>query len=348
MWESKAYTHVANGRDATNSGMQILGSVCGDRDAMVYTNVIPSDVPQDLYGFVAEKAQTLLRNDCWVSDKMAKYRKIQEKAIKKAMKENRPWNAPEHQDGLTIDPALVTRSTLKRAVMCTSYNAGWGSKNEYIQEQLKEDEVEFSYIDSKLVTDASIEALSMAFPKTDELQVWFKALGKAAMDKGLTHLQWTTPNGSHIVQEYRELITNPVRTHAMGGGNYPLVSLEDSANPEERVRVNVHVGWGDVKENKHGTALGANFTHSLDAAIIQNTASRWSGDAYYTVHDCFYARAGEMTEMCSLAREEFYNVVTSKPMHSLVGDNELDLETPTQDNTFLLKDTQAHSTYMFS
>ena len=143
--------------------MQILGSVCGDRDAMVYTNVIPSDVPQDLYGFVAEKAQVLLRNDNWVSEKMAKYRKIQEKAIKKAMKENRPWNAPEHQDGLTIDPALVTRSTLKRAVMCTSYNAGWGSKNEYIQEQLKEDEVEFSYIDSKLITDASIEALSMAF-----------------------------------------------------------------------------------------------------------------------------------------------------------------------------------------
>ena len=189
----------------------------------------------------------------------------------------------------------------------------------------------------------------MAFPVTDALQNWFKNLGNAAMDKDLSHIHWRTPNGSHIVQEYRELITNPVRTHAMGGGNYPLVTVDNNtANPGDRVELNVHVGWGDVKENKHGTALGANFTHSLDACIVQNTASRWTGEAYYTVHDCFYARAGEMTEMCSLAREEFYNVVTSKPMHSLVGDNELDLETPTQDNTFLLKDTQADSTYMFS
>ena len=79
----------------------------------------------------------------------------------------------------------------------------------------------------------------------------------------------------------------------MGGGNYPLVSVDNNtANGGDRVELQVHVGWGDVKENKHGTALGANFTHSLDAAIIQNTAARWSGEAYYTVHDCFYARAG--------------------------------------------------------
>jgi DNA-directed RNA polymerase len=89
----------------------------------------------------------------------------------------------------------------------------------------------------------------------------------------------------------------------------------------------VQTGWGAVKENKAATALGANWTHSLDACIVHNTVARYEHPCF-TVHDCFYGRAGELPEFVQIAKEEYLFTVTCMPMENLMKENDIDVAPP--------------------
>lgn len=327
-WHTKDHTHLFIGRDATNSGMQILGAISKDEKACYYTNVIPSDSPQDLYGEVAKEAQALLRSDVWVDDKIRKYTKEAKKKMQKREDEGKIFKAPDLNFSFGMDVDAVDRSVLKKAVMCTSYGASWGSKNEYISDEIteafKQDPYNPTLTDKRLCTDASIEGQSTAFPQCDILNKWFKDFGKACMKAKQEMVEWKTPNGSFIRQEYREPLIKQVKTHAMGGGSYFRV---DKRTNEGHITYNVQTGWGDVKENKSSTALGANWTHSLDACLLQNTIADYD-NPFFTVHDCFYGLAGDMEEFCQKARIAFKYVIDADPMQNLVDSNGVDLDLP--------------------
>jgi DNA-directed RNA polymerase len=216
--------------------------------------------------------------------------------------------------------------------MCTSYGASWGSKNEYISTEIEEafklDPYNPSLTDKRLVTDACIEGQSSAFPQCDILNKWFKDFGKACMDAGKEMVEWHTPNGSFIRQEYREPVCKQVKTHAMGGGSYYQIRrIDDPAKKGNVTQYSVQTGYGEVKENKSATALGANWTHSLDACLLQDTIADWD-QPFFTVHDCFYGLAGDMVEFGKQARIAFKKVVEDDPMHTLIKDNELDIPLP--------------------
>lgn len=348
IWKTKTRTHVFNGRDATNSGMQILGTLCRDEKAMWFTNVIPTPTPQDLYGEVAKEAQALLRSEKWVREKIAKYTKQTKSKMRKREKEGKVCRPVDYTEFmLGMDPAHVDRSILKKSVMCTSYGASWQSKNEYISEEIEEAFKQNPYdptlVDKRLVTDAAIEGQSAAFPKCDELNQWFKDVGKAAMKKGLEYVSWVTPSGSIIKQEYREPVTKRVKTHAMGGGTYRR--LTEGKGSDGRMQLSVQVGWGGVKANKASTALGANFTHSLDADTIQGAANDFRGD-FFLVHDCIYGLSTDIEDMCQDIRNSFHRVVSIDTLQNLIDTNGLELDAPAKGDGSLVGCTE--STFMFS
>lgn len=348
IWCTKTHTHLLNGRDATNSGTQILGALCLDEAAMFYTNVVPTEEPQDLYGVVAVEAVALLTSEPWVSDKIAHYTKQTKAKMRKREKEGKLVHPVDYSAfALGIDPNDVDRSILKRAIMCTNYNASWQSKNSYISDELNEaykgKEYDPTLTDKRLVTDSSIEGLASAFPVTDRLNKWFKLVGRSAMKEGKELLTWKTPGGSTIVQEYREPITKRVTTHAMGSDRYQRVSEEEDA--QGRIQLKVQTGWGPVLENKAGSALGANFTHSLDADVIHGGINGAEGE-FFTVHDCGYFLATNVEQCCQALRDSFHRVVTGNPMQSLLEENGLALELPVQGNGDLSRCKE--STYMFS
>ena len=89
------------------------------------------------------------------------------------------------------------------------------------------------------------------------------------------------PNGSIIVQDYRELLFTQVRTHAAAGGNYKKLMSDENGKSY------VQTGYGDVNPFKHASAIAANFTHTLDARMIQDGVnSLEEGVDVVTVHDC--------------------------------------------------------------
>jgi DNA-directed RNA polymerase len=355
VWKTSTVARVANGRDATNSGSQILGALIRDQKTCHYTNVIPTEAPQDLYGVVAKEAQGYLNNFHWVSE--------QEKNCQKRAKKKMERLQAEGAENYVIDGSklvynhntsgFVDRSVCKRPSMCTAYGASWQSKNEYVTDELEDiakdlEDVEFSLTDKVVVTNAVIAGQAAAFPLLEELNQWFKHLAKACLNADLEYVTWVTPNGSKIVQEYREILTEQVTTYAMGGGAYwrPVEQRGHGGERRQgRSQISFQTGFGGVKESKTQTALGANWTHSHDACIMHDTLCDWD-EPFYAVHDCFYGPAGTMEALCEKARQAFHDVVTFDCFDTLVKTNQVEIDMPHKGNADIESCTE--SAYMFS
>ncbi len=351
VWKTSTVARVANGRDATNSGSQILGALLRDPKTCHYTNVIPTDSPQDLYGVVATEAQAYLNNFHWVSEQ----EKNAKKRAKKKMEKLQEAGATDYMiDGSKLvynhgTSQYIDRSVCKRPSMCTAYGASWRSKNEYITDELEEiaeglQDVNFSLSDKVVVTNAVIAGQAAAFPLLEELNQWFKHLAKACLGSDLEYVTWYTPNGSKVVQEYREMLTEQVTTYAMGGGAY-WRPVANHGKREGRSQISFQTGWGGVKESKTQTALGANWTHSHDACIMHDTLCDWD-QPFYAVHDCFYGPAGTMDALCGKARQAFSDVVNFDCFGTLMNTNEVDIDKPHKGKADISE--CVNSPYMFS
>ena len=312
--EERDTTRVFIGRDASCSGIQILSSVIGDLKAMEYTNVLPSDAPKDAYGEVARVARELLRDPAWLKDQIEGRQEKDE-----AWNKKNPDRLFEPRSIFEFDPDLLDRSILKTSVMVTGYGGTYRSKRDYILEGLDEKGVEIHPADRSIVINACIQGMNRAFPEYKQLNDWFKQMAKAACEADLKHILWMTPNGSLIAQDYRECLMQQVKTHAASGGHYAQVMQDDQGTSYTQV------GWGDVQPSKHGSAIAANFTHALDACIIQNGVSRLPDDiSIFCVHDCLYVMPGYQSAVSPIFRQAFYGVVSSPVLEDLLEQNGLE------------------------
>ena len=331
VWGTSDVARVPNGRDATNSGSQIIGGIIKDPKTCFYSNVTKTyqdqsaDKPQDLYGVVAAEAQVLVKSDPWLAAQQEKARtriakrleQLEEAGVENPLQRvgNAEFNIPH---------TVIDRKVTKKASMCTAYGASWRSKNEYVSEEL---DSTFTHPDGKgaslcekiIVTNATIQGQDAGFPALARMNRWFKKLAKACLSSGMKLVKWKTPNGSLIVQEYLEPEIERVDTYAMGGAKYWRAVRPNKGKRAEGVAQISYVAGNskEIKQSKTQTALAANWTHSHDAVIIQDTVHDWEGN-YFAVHDCLYAPAGRCEEMCSKARKSLHKIITSNPLQKLI------------------------------
>jgi DNA-directed RNA polymerase len=307
------------GRDMTCSGIQILSCIIGDEKAMRFTNVIPSDTVQDAYGEVARLARIHLANQDWLKVKL-------DKRETKRLKYNRkhPDEPRDQRMIIEFEIDLLDRGIVKTQVMVTGYGGTYKSKREYILEALNEKLKELHLpklhpADEGIIVDACIDAMQEAFPQYSELNDWFKKVAVTACESGLEQIKWISPNGSLIVQDYREPLYTKVTTHAATGGNYRVLMVDDHGQSY------IQTGFGDVRPAKHGSAIAANFTHTLDGCMLQDGVnSLEEGIQVVTVHDCVYFQPGYCEQIVPRFRDSFYNVVTTPVLESLLEENDLD------------------------
>ena len=309
--ETRDTTRVFVGRDMSCSGIQFLSSLIGDEKAMKFTNVIPGETPQDAYGEVARIARELLTDNSWLEPKL----QIREE---RRLKRNQlyPENPKEQRMHIDVDLNEITRSVVKTQVMVTGYGGTYLSKREYIIEELKKaDGIDPQ--DYGIIVDACITGMSIAFPRYTELNDWFKQVSRAACAADNEHIKWVSPSGSYICQDYREPDFTRVTTYAANGGHYALLQSDDVGD------VHVQTGWKDeVKKSKHSSAIAANFTHSLDSAMIhEGVINVDSSIPLYSVHDCVMTLPGYTSQVIPHFRNAFYNVVSSPVLESLLREN---------------------------
>ncbi len=163
--------------DATCSGMQILAGLARDASTAALVNVLPSEVPQDAYKVVAEKA--------------------------------RP-HVPE-----CIRPYL-DRKAVKKVVMTVPYNSKPFSNRSYIREALKEKGVEVEKDDLTATVKAVRDAMNIIVPGPMRVMKWIETEVAAAIDRGATELEWVTPSGFVVTQKLMKKKVQEIELQLLG------------------------------------------------------------------------------------------------------------------------------------
>jgi DNA-directed RNA polymerase len=191
--------------DSTASGLQLLSAMRRDPVGMKWTNLIPSEdpdqPPRDAYLEVLRVAREIAEAD-------------QETA----------WLA-EH---------LKDRSLGKPVLMIAIYGGSYRTNRGDIVDALRKlgsypDPV--SWDDTKVMTDILQLASKQVFPAAFETLEWLKKLCTLAIDNGATSLSWETPCGDLIHQAEYEVDSIEVDTYGHGRMRIAVGSVN---KPNER------------------------------------------------------------------------------------------------------------------
>lgn len=316
-WRPGVTCHVPIGFDATCSGLQLLGSFVRDEDTCRLVNVLPSDRPQDAYRAVAEKAKAILSDpDRW--------RQLR-------------GREDDEEHGIPIDK--VDRSVAKKVVMLIPYGGAYDTLAHHVKEATEKWKI--SIRDVHTLTKALIQGMDEAVPGFSALNKWFKSAAAMVMAKDAEKIQWTTPTGSHIEQKYTTPSTHRINTIAFGISNYKDPDHYDLT----QTTVVDGSAAGKVNKRKNQTALAANWTHSMDAAVLQEAFHDFHLP-FTTVHDCLYAPAAAIPEAVQRIRQAFVFVTTQNALQQFLDDNEINIPLPPFGNADV--SSALDSEYLFS
>lgn len=320
-WKTSTTSRIPCGRDASSSGLQILGSMARDEKAMTFTNCLSPERPMDLYGEVARHAKALLMNHSWMKEQLEKRLKNAEAKAKRTKGKVR---IPENGFTFDLDIGLVDRTVMKRLVMTENYNASFLSKNSYVSEALmviaKKTDTAVSLAEKVIVTQAGVDGQAQAFPICQLVKKFFTDVVVNGVGKnGLSYLEWATPNGSIIRQKYNKRTAKQIQTYAMGT-TLLYQTKKSNADADGAVLLTIQKSSAEVDPSKHGSALSPNWTHSADAYIAQDILYRFN-KPMAVCHDCWYPRASEVDECLTIAKEALLKLAKSDMPQDLLDRN---------------------------
>ncbi|ODV90812.1 hypothetical protein CANCADRAFT_31657 [Tortispora caseinolytica NRRL Y-17796] len=277
-------------QDGTCNGLQHYAALGGDIEGANQVNLLPAEIPRDVYTKVADMVRASIREDL------------------------------EHKTaGVSELAALmadnITRKVVKQTVMTSVYGVTFVGAREQINGQLKEiDSIpeEKRYLCAIYVTKKVFGAIRELFYGAHEIQDWLVAAARIitksvttedcleAVDtrrapKSVSSVTWTTPFGLPIVQPYRKMTKEQVVTRLQ------TVYLSDPYQ------------LNSADSRKQASALPPNFIHSLDATHMMMTAIEChkAGLSFASVHDSYWTHACDVGEMNDKIRACFVRLHTS-------------------------------------
>lgn len=256
--------------DGSNNGLQHLSAIILDTAGAAATNLIPCDVPADVYKDVIELAMERISED---DDPMSKMWA--------------EWGAD--------------RSCAKRPVMTRSYGSTQFSCREYIYDYIidrvsKGDEAPWG--DDHFA--ASLHMTSFLWAAMDDIIVaakkvmdWIQSVARLYGSYNLP-MTWRCPNGFMVNQMYPEVIQRRITTY-----------IDDSL-----IKPVVHEPkWSHVDGRRMANGAAPNVVHSLDASALDLTVAyildKQEDIDLAFVHDSYGSHAADMPLMEQCLREAF-------------------------------------------
>lgn len=271
-------SHLPCSMDATNNGLQILSLLARDEHGAAATNVTPTDTPADIYRVVADHVLVALKRD---SD----------------------LKVPFAYHWLTFG---IDRNCTKRPVMCYSYGLTAYSNRQYIADWYKEKINEGKptpftrseqYTAIMYLANLVWSAIEEILTKPKEVMAWFQALAQATAKDG-GYLEWLSPSGMVVRQDYKRTKAKRIRTWLHGEGKYLKFYDEIDAM--------------DIKRQSNGAS--PNIVHSLDAAALHETVKRCKEQHdihdFAMIHDSYGTHATNCDTMSKVLREVFVDIFT--------------------------------------
>jgi DNA-directed RNA polymerase len=246
--------------DGCNNGIQHLSALARDLRGGKATNLLPSDLPNDIYQEVADVCVEVLKER---DDEMAK-----------------KW--------LEFG---VTRKTTKRPVMVVPYGGTQFSCRGYIEEHIVdrlegggEDLFEGRYFEASTYLSSILwEAISAVVVSAREVMGWIQEVCHLMAAEGVP-VSWETPTGAYVTQFYEQCSIKRLSTHIDGQLIRPQLRQPKENTVDKRRAVN---------------GGSPNLIHSLDAAAMTKTINlcRQQGlTDFCMIHDSYAVHAGQMDD----------------------------------------------------
>jgi DNA-directed RNA polymerase len=148
---------------------------------------------------------------------------------------------------------------------------------------------------------------------------------------GANSIDWMTPSGFPVHQEYRCNEVERVRTQLLG----------------ERIASYLLKEWEDrqIDLKKAKVAASPNLIHSLDAALLHMVFANWERP-FTVIHDCVLGRSCDMDDMGAAIRDNFVEIYSQPVLKEWATQLGVDFDESVMLNTLDINDVQ-ESAYFF-
>ena len=330
--------------DGSNNGVQHLTALSLDEKIAPLVNLVPTEIPGDVYMYVAEKTwQALDKLEKDLGDHPVKTelpRLLKEiKSIKlkreiaitkedkdSAFKELDEWRKENKEfDKLVFipfwqllkDDPKLQRKTVKRPVMTLGYGVTRQGVRDQVFDDTKTLNEDLKFKDkswSNPFGDLLRETMMSKLKGPASMLALFQELAERANEEN-KFLSWRVPiTNFPAVQEY--LKTKEVRVRVRFCKSNKGKGIQLTIQPKED---------GKLDRRKQATGAAPNIVHSFDAAHLTLIVNN-SDFTVTTVHDSFGCHPGNMNELFQVTREQFIKFYESDPLSQLLAQtNSLDL-----------------------
>ena len=338
--------------DGSNNGVQHLTALSLDDTVAHLVNLVPTEIPGDVYMFVAEKTWEALANqykeispelkanaDRFIKEVTAIKLKM-EKTVTKDDKnavfaELDQWRKDNREEtkGMFVpfwmrlaNDKKLQRKTVKRPVMTLGYGVTKMGVREQVfddtrtlSEELKFKEKGWVNPFGDLLMDTTLSNMKGPAAMLD----LFRTLAERANNQG-EFLKWTVPiTGFPVVQAYEATKEIQVEVSFCGEGTSRAKykgkgKARALYSPPKTLRLTIRP-YERRKLEKRAQKTGAapNLVHSFDAAHLTSTII--ACDFPVTViHDSFGCHIGDMSDMFRIVRETFVDFYASEPLEQVL------------------------------
>lgn len=269
-----SYIRVA--MDGSCNGLQHFSAMTRDPIGAKAVNLAANPKPADIYQTVADK----------VIEKL------------KAVPPEQKWMA---DTWLQIG---VNRKLTKRSVMVMPYGGTLHSTMNYLEEEmdarLKGAANPFGDEKGKAVAFLA----TMVYGATREVVIggkvvmdWLQTVARVVSEEG-QHLQWTTPHGFVVKQNYRKYEDKEIKTYLNGRAGI-------------RIQARVRIDGEEVHPKLSSNGISPNFVHSLDACALMttvNAAAKKKVTHFHMIHDDYGTHAADTQVLADTLRKSFVSM----------------------------------------
>jgi DNA-directed RNA polymerase len=284
---------VPVGMDGSNNGLQLLSLLLRDPEGARWTNCVPLDQPEDIYGRVSQRLLERLldyRSEDIVNPKEPTEIQMTGTQAAKAWLEFFQYEAPP-------------RYFPKRGTMTRPYSVSHYSFHNYVREAYEQMCKETGrkvvphdpYPCTALLANEMWRAVDDVVVAARDGMDWMKECAKTLVQHSVCP-QWVSPSGFPVRQDYRK--KDKERVNFVFRGDSVKVSRNyatrlESSNPES------------LEGRGHMNGISPNYIHSLDAALmhltIKGTKDRIK--SYRMIHDDYGCHAKHAPYLAQKLRE---------------------------------------------
>lgn len=277
--------------DGSCSGIQHFSAMLRDEVGGQAVNLVPQQLPADVYQLVANKVIEQAKEDA-------------EHGTEDELKHTDEGVAYIREGTRTLAKQWlefgITRKVTKRSVMTLAY----GSKEFGFKEQVLEDilrparqsnkEFPFSndgYAAAQYIAKAIWVSVNRVLVKAGEAMHWLQSAASIAAADGLP-VRWTTPVNFPVMQAYPDVSKHRVLTSINGKVVY-LTMYRDKDKLDRR---------------KQSQGIAPNYVHACDGAHLMLTVVRAKQEGIHSfgmIHDSFGTCAGDTETLFRVVRESF-------------------------------------------